>query len=122
MRAIAAVVQPVATKDRVVRHVDIQGVAHKTDVVVEDARALGVVELDAIAALRRPVLALAGDGVVLDEDIVRLLDPQPEQVVSEIAAAHDGTVGPGVEVDPGVLVLEAVARIAHDQALDHHIG
>jgi hypothetical protein len=53
VRAVAAVVQLVAPEDGVVRHVHIQRVAHEADVVVLDARAAGVVELDAVAALRR---------------------------------------------------------------------
>ena len=121
MRAVAAVVQTVALEHRVVRHIHVQRVADEADVVVQDLRALGVVELHAVAALRRGVLALAGDDVVLDAHVVGFLDPQAEQVVRQIAVAHHGTVRAGVEVDAGVLRLQVVARVTHDQSFDHHV-
>jgi hypothetical protein len=58
---------------------------------------------------------------VLDQHVVGLLYPQAEQVVGQVAAAHDGAVRARVEVDAGVLVFQAVARVAHDQALDEHV-
>jgi hypothetical protein len=45
-------VQPVSLEDRVVRHIDVERIAHEADVVVDNAGAFGVVELYAIAALR----------------------------------------------------------------------
>ena len=122
VRAVAAVVQPVALEDGVVRHVDVEGVTHEADLVADDASTLGVVELDAIAALGAVVVALAGDVVVQHLHVVGLLDPEPEQVVAEEAVAHDGTVRAGLDVDAGVLLQQAVARIRHDQPLDDDIG
>lgn len=63
MRAVAAVVQTVTLEHRVVRHIHVQRVADEADVVVQDLRALGVVELHAVAALRQaysrlPVMTL----------------------------------------------------------------
>ena len=122
MRAVAAVVQLVAPEHRVVRHVHIHRVAHEADVVFNDLRALRVVELDAVAAPRRVKVALAGNGVALDAHVVRFFDPQPEQVVGEVAVLHHGTVCARIEVDAGVLILQAAARVAHDQALNRDIG
>ncbi|MNS89794.1 hypothetical protein D3C72_1238190 [compost metagenome] len=121
VRAVAAVVQPVAAKDGMVRDIDVERVAHEADVVVEDACAARVVELHAIAALRRVVVALAGDGVAFDADVIGLLDPQPEQVVGQVAMAHHRAVRTGADIDAGVLVLQAVAGVAHDQAFDRHV-
>ena len=83
VRAVAAVVQPVAAEFGMVRDIDVERVANETDVVADDACTGGVVELHAVAALRRAVFALADDQVVLDAYIVGLLDPQSEQVVDE---------------------------------------
>jgi hypothetical protein len=63
VRAVAAVVQLVAPKGGVVRHVHIQRIAHEADVVARICAPLGVVELDAVAALgesksRLPVMRL----------------------------------------------------------------
>ncbi len=77
-----------------------------------------VVELDAVAALGRAVVALAGDEVVFDAHVVGLLDPQAEQVVGQVAVAHHRAVRTRLDVDAGVLVEQAVARVAHDQAFD----
>ena len=95
VRAVAAVMQPVAAEQRRVGDIDVERVAHEADVVAGDPRAMSVVELDAVAALRRLVFALAGDQVVLDADIVSLFDPQPEEVVGEIAVPHHGTMRAG---------------------------
>ena len=105
-----------------VRYVHIQRIAHKADVVAFDAGASGVVQLHAVAALRRVHIAQAGDGVVLHPHIVGLFNPQAEQVVGEVVLAHHGAVRAGVDVDARVLILEAGARVAHDQAFQHHIG
>ena len=118
MRAVAAVVQLVAAKERVVRDVHVDRVAHEADVVADDARALRVVELDAVATPGRVEVALAGDQVVLDQHVVGLLDPQPEQRVREVAVAHHRLVRAGVDVDAGVLVQGVAARVGDDQALD----
>ncbi len=122
MGAVAAMVQLVALEDGVVRHVHVERVAHKADVIADDARTRGVVEFHAVATLGGVVIALAGDQVALDHHIVGLFNPQPEQVVGQVAVPHHSTVRAGVDVDAGVLVLEAVARVAHDQAFDGHIG
>ena len=108
MRTVAAVMQLIALEQRMVRDVHVERVAHEADVVVQDLCAFGVVQLHAVATLRGGVFTLAGDDVVLDEHVIGLLDPQAEQVVGEVAAAYDGTVGARVEVDAGVLILEVV--------------
>ena len=122
VRTVTAVVQLVATKGGVVRHIDIQRIAHKADVVVENLRALGVVELDAIAALGRVKLALAGDEVAINHYIGDLLNPQAKQVVGQVTVAHHGAVRARKEVNAGVLSFQAAAGVAHDQALNHHVG
>jgi hypothetical protein len=116
------VVQPVAAEDGVVRDVDVQRVAHEADVVALDARAGRVVQLHAVAPLRGAVVALADDDVVLHPHVVGFLDPQAEQVVDQVVAADHGAVRAGFDVDAGVLRQQAVARVAHDQALDRHVG
>src|SRR5512139_2715126 len=121
MRAVAAVMDAVAAEDRVVRDVDINRIPHEADAVADDARPIRVVELDAVAARGRPVIALAGNEVVFDAYVVRLLDPQAEQVVGQVAVAHDCTVRTRMDVDAGVLVDQAVTRIPHDQPIDDDI-
>ena len=121
VRAVTAVVQLVAPKGGVVRHVHIQRIAHEADVVVQDLRTLGVVQLDTVAALGGVEIALARDEVALNAHVVDLLDPQAKQVVGQIAVLHHGAVCAREEVDTGVLVFQAAARIAHDQAFDNHV-
>jgi hypothetical protein len=116
------VVQPVAAKQGIVRDIDVERVAHEADVVADDLRAPRVVELDAVAALRGGIVALAGDQVALDAHIVGLFDPQPEEVVGEVAVLHHGAVRTGKDVDAGVLVAQAVAGVADDQPVDGDVG
>ena len=121
MRAVAAVVQAVATEDRMVRNIDVDRIPHEADVVADNARAGRVVELDAVAALGGSVFALAGDGVVFDAHVVGLLDPQAEQVVADGAVAHHGAVRARPDVDARILIEQAVSGIAHVDAVNHHI-
>ena len=51
MGAVAAVMQAVVPEFGVVRHIDIDRIAHEADVIADDARALRIVELDAVATL-----------------------------------------------------------------------
>src|SRR5512139_3016394 len=108
MRAVAAVMDAVAAEDRVVRDVDINRIPHEADAVADDARAVRVVKLDTVAARGRTVIALAGNQVVLDAYVVRLLDPQAQQVVAQAAVADDCAIRARLDVDAGVLLDEAV--------------
>ena len=121
MRAVPAVVQAVLLEDGVVRYVDVEGIAHEADFVVDDAGALGVVEFHTVAALGAVVIALAGDVVAEHLHVVGLFDPEAEQVVAEVAVAYDGTVRTGLDVDAGVLVQQAVAGVDDLEPLDDHI-
>ncbi len=51
MAAVSTMVQFVAAKNRVMGYINVQGIAYKTNVIADDARAFGIVELDAITAL-----------------------------------------------------------------------
>jgi hypothetical protein len=82
---------------------------------------LRVIELDAVAASGRLIIALAGDDVVADLDVLDCLDIDAKQVIGQVAVAYHGTIRARPDVDAGILVHQAVARIAHDHALNHHI-
>ena len=65
---------------------------------------------------RLPVMRVA-----LDAHVVDLLDPQAKQVVGQIRSFAPLRGVRQEEVNTGVLVFQAAARIAHDQAFDYHV-
>src|SRR5665647_322956 len=103
MGAVAQVMQPVATEQRVIGDVHIDAVTGEADVVGYDPRAAAVIELDAIAALCRSQITHTGDVVTDDLNVFHLLDPQAKQGVVDGVIANDGAVTARLEVNAGIL-------------------
>jgi len=121
MRAIAQMMDFIAAKQRVLGHVDVQAVPAVADIVVDDLGSAGVVDLDSVAARGRLQVAPADNAVAQNARLFRAFEPDPEQVVDQVAILHRGPVGTGLDVDPGILRSQVDAAVAHDQALERDI-